>query len=65
MAREYFYFVADEGDGVYNVFGMDMFDENGYLNGHPHESGYHLNDYDVVFRSNSLRACHAWIENKK
>lgn len=41
-------FVVDEGDGCYNAFALDMFDKNGYLEGHAGEMGYHLDDYDIV-----------------
>lgn len=42
------YFVADEGDNIYNAFAFDMFDKDGYLEGHNGEQGYHLSDYDIV-----------------
>lgn len=52
------YFVADEGDGVLNPFATDMFDENGYLEGHKNEDGYHINDFDIVRRFRTWeRAC--------
>lgn len=46
--KEIDYFVADEGDGVLNPFATDMFDENGYLEGHEDEDGYHISDFDIV-----------------
>ena len=42
------YFVADDGDGVLNPFSMDMFDEEGYLEGHEGEDGYNIEDFDII-----------------
>lgn len=44
----YPFFVVDEGDGVLNPFAKDMFDKNGYLDGHEDEDGYHFSDFDIV-----------------
>lgn len=50
--KEKLYFVADEGDGVLNVFARADFNEDGYYNGHENEDGYHISDFDIVFESN-------------
>lgn len=52
------YFVADEGDGTLNPFSIDMFDNEGYLEGHKGERGYHINDFDIIRYFNSWeQAC--------
>jgi len=62
MANKVFYFVADEGDGLYNIFSSADFDEDGYYEGHEGEDGYHLEDYDVVYRSAHWLDCVRWID---
>ena len=48
----YRFFVAEEGDGIYNAFLRADFNEDGYYNGHENEDGYHISDFDIVFESN-------------
>lgn len=50
--KEKLYFVADEGDGMLNVFARADFNKDGYYNGHENEDGYHISDFDIVFESN-------------
>ena len=52
----YNYFVADDGDGILNPFAADMFDEEGYLEGHEGEDGYHYSDFDIVAGFNSWKS---------
>ena len=40
--KEKLFFVADEGDGMLNVFARADFNED----------GYHISDFDIVFESN-------------
>lgn len=46
------FFVAEEGDGIYNAFLRDDFCEDGYYYGHNGGDGYHISDFDIVFQSN-------------
>ena len=55
-------FVADEGDGTYNIFSRDDFDEEGYYMGHEGEDGYHIDDFDIVYTTNSFEDAEAWVE---
>lgn len=59
---KYDYFVADEGDGLFNVFSYSDFDEDGYYNGHHNEDGYHILDFDIVFECNHFNDACKWIE---
>lgn len=58
-----FYFVADEGDGVFNIFSSMDFNENGYYDGHDGEDGYHIDDFDIAFRSTHWNDCVRWVDN--
>lgn len=60
-----FYFVADEGDGLYNVFSYADFNTSGYYDGHEGEDGYHINDFDIVFRSAHWNDCVRWVDEHK
>lgn len=57
------YFVADEGDGMYNVFAYADFDEEGYYADHNGEDGYHISDFDIVFECRHLKDAVTWIDN--
>ena len=48
MKKEMKYFVVEEDDGVYNIFDVEDFDENGYLRGYNGQEGYHRSDFDIV-----------------
>ena len=49
------FFVADEG-GYANAFSVDMFDNEGWLEGHENEEGYNIEDFDII------RYCNTWQE---
>ena len=56
------WFVADEGDNMYNIFNDADFDEDGYYADHNGEDGYHISDFDIVFRARTFADCERWIE---
>lgn len=56
------FFVADEGDGRYNIFSADDFDENGYYIGHEGEEGYHIDDFDIVYETNRFENANRWVD---
>lgn len=56
------YFVADEGDGIYNVFAYADFDEEGYYADHNGENGYHISDFDIVFECRHFEDACRWID---
>lgn len=60
--KKYNYFVADEGDGMYNVFAYADFDEDGFLIGHEDEDGYHYSDFDIVEWFDSFEEACDWID---
>lgn len=55
MNTERSFFVADEG-GFANPFSVDMFDDEGWLEGHENEDGYNIEDFDII------RYCDTWEE---
>ena len=59
----YRFFVAEEGDGIYNAFLRDDFCEDGFYYGHNGEDGYHIDDFDIVYETNSWEDCEEWIRN--
>lgn len=58
------WFVADEGDGVLNVFAYVDFDEDGYLQGYEGCEGYHITDFDVVARFRHFEDACRYVENE-
>lgn len=56
------FFVADEGDGILNVFAFADFDEDGYYGHHNGEEGYHISDYDILYKGNFKNCCR-YIDN--
>ena len=63
VKNKYNWFVADEGDGLYNIFCYFDFDEKGYYVGHAGEEGYHISDFDIVYESVRFRNAERWIDN--
>ena len=51
---DYNYFVADEGDGIYNIFPYDDFDASGWHFLHEGEEGYRISDFDIIFETNDF-----------
>lgn len=58
----FLWFVADEGDGLYNVFSYADFDEDGYYADHHGEDGYHISDFDKVYETNRFKDAIRWID---
>ncbi|MBP5455569.1 MAG: hypothetical protein J6Y37_03655 [Paludibacteraceae bacterium] len=56
------FFVADEGDGMYNIFSYADFDENGYYAGHEGEEGYHIDDFDIVYETSRFQNAERWVD---
>ncbi len=48
MKKEMKYFVVEEDTGVYNIFSVDDFDDDGYLRGYNGQDGYHRSDFDIL-----------------
>ncbi len=55
-------FVADDGDGIYNIFDMSDFNSDGYLIDHENEDGYHISDFDIVYRTSSFEDACRWVD---
>ena len=58
----YNYFVADEGDGIYNVFPYDDFDASGWHWEHEGEEGYRISDFDIVFECDDFMEACNWVD---
>ena len=57
------YFIAQEDTTIYNVFDYDEFDDDGYLDGHANEEGYHIDDFDIVAEFDTLDEANEWLDN--
>lgn len=58
-----YYFVAQEDTNVYNVFCVDEFAEDGYLEGHNGEEGYHIDDFDIIAWFETFTEACEWVDN--
>lgn len=56
------FFVAQEDTDVYNVFNFADFDEEGFLEGYNGIEGYHIDDFDIVYKSKHFKDCERYIE---
>lgn len=57
------YFIAQEDTTIYNVFDYDEFDDDGYLDGHANEEGYHIDDFDIVAEFDTLDEANEWLDD--
>lgn len=48
------FIVVQEDDGLFNLFGREMFNENGYLWEYDGVEGYHFDDFDIVAEFDTL-----------
>ena len=62
--HRYRFFVADEGNYVYNPFDYDDFDEDGFYIGHKGEEGYHISDFDIVYETDDWDDACEWAEDE-
>ena len=62
--KEMNYFIVEEDDGVYNIFYVDDFDDDGYLSGYNGQDGYHMDDYkeQIVFETDSFNDACEYVE---
>jgi hypothetical protein len=56
------YFVVEEDTGLYNIFSVEDFDADGYLWGHNGEDGYHMDDFDIVYETDSFEDACEYVE---
>ena len=56
------YFIVEEDAGVYNIFSVDDFDDDGYLRGYNGQDGYHRSDFDIVEWFDSFEEACDWVE---
>lgn len=56
------FIVVKEDDGLFNLFGREMFNEDGYLEGYDGEEGYNINDMDVVAEFNTMNQAEDYID---
>lgn len=56
------FIVVQEDEGLFNLFGREMFNEDGYLEGYDGEEGYNINDMDVVAEFNTIKQAEDYID---
>ena len=56
------FIVVQEDGRVFNLFGRDMFDEDGYLEGYEGEEGYNIEDFDIVAEFDTMREAEDYID---
>lgn len=56
------FIVVQEDEGLFNLFGSEMFNEDGYLEGYDGEEGYNINDMDVVAEFNTMKQAEDYID---
>lgn len=55
--------VTQEGDGVYNIFNRDEFNDRGYLIGYGGMEGYHIDDFDIIAEFDTLEEATEFVES--
>lgn len=58
------FFVADEGDNIFNVFPYEDFDKDGYYLGYHGVEGYHISDFDIVYESDDWGDACDWVDER-
>ena len=56
------FIVVQEDEGLFNLFGREMFNEDGYLEGYDGEEGYNINDMDIVAEFNTMKQAEDYID---
>lgn len=56
------YFIVEEDTGVYNIFSVNDFDDEGYLSGYNGLDGYHLSDFDILMWFATFEDAVKWEE---
>ena len=56
------YIVVQEDEGLLNLFGREMFNEDGYLEGYEGIDGYNIKDMDIVAEFNTMKQAEDYID---
>ena len=56
------FIVVQEDEGLFNLFGREMFNEDGYLEGYEGIDGYNIKDMDIVAEFNTIRKAEDYID---
>lgn len=56
------FIVVQEDDGLFNLFGREMFNEDGYLEGYEGIDGYNIKDMDIVAEFNTMQKAEDYID---
>lgn len=56
------FIVVQEDEALFNLFGREMFNEDGYLEGYDGEEGYNINDMDIVAEFNTMEKAEDYID---
>lgn len=56
------FIVVQEDEGLFNMFGREMFNEDGYLEGYEGIDGYNIKDMDIVAEFNTMQKAEDYID---
>ena len=56
------YIVVQEDEGLLNLFGREMFNDDGYLEGYEGIEGYNIKDMDIVAEFNTMKQAEDYID---
>ena len=56
------FIVVQEEDRLFNLFGREMFNEDGYLEGYEGIDGYNIKDMDIVAEFNTMKQAEDYID---
>ena len=56
------FIVVQEDEGLFNLFGREMFNEDGYLEGYEGIEGYNIKDMDIVAEFNTMQKAEDYID---
>ena len=56
------FIVVQEDEGLFNLFGREMFNEDGYLEGYEGIDGYNIEDMDIVAEFDTMQRAEDYID---
>ena len=59
------FIVVQEDEGLFNLFGREMFNEDGYLEGYEGIKGYNIKDMDIVAEFNTMKQAEDYIDEHR
>ena len=56
------FIVVQEDEGLFNLFGREMFNDDGYLEGYEGIDGYNIEDMDIVAEFDTMQRAEYFID---